>query len=221
MDKETKTHTEFGIRSQENKRLINQLQLQKLSPDIDFFPKVVGFKDFDNSQGYEVEQIVGQTFQELMSSTSSSDFIRLLLVATEQQQKLFKNYGILVKDRNKDNFIFGVKDENSNLKVYQVDLESIYDSVTDADFLDINEHLLSRSSNPIKISNENKTGIEIADICDSLQEIFIEYLKRKKRTQIEQQVYVKWNKRLGTIRRIKNFDKLTILFEDLLRIFGN
>lgn len=208
------SYLEIGINSIQNSRLVNQIKLSELT-EIDFIPKVLNFKGFDNSDGFEVENIIGNTLHELMQSVPTADFFKLLIQASKQLETLFDLFGIIIKDRNKDNFILGKKQNDTSLNLYQVDLESIYDTVTDLDRIDVEVSLRERKKKELVQKDLRRSQIEIADVCDSILEIALEYLKIKGkdgRNQKERSLYLKLHHMIGSVR-MNNFKKLTLFLQ--------
>lgn len=214
----TRGYTEIGQNSEQNTRLVNQIKLGEISPEITFFPRVLE-TEFDDTEGYQVEHIDGKTFGELIEEgMEAKQFIGLLIEAAQQQRQVYEQTGVIIKDRNKDNFIYGTRDNEDTPSIFQVDLESLYDSISGADHI-ANDIDLSQRTGKEDKQDQRLTEIEIADVSDSFIKIVIDYLKENRESDQERALYKKLNQTLGATR-IKDFRTLIELLTEIQRIVG-
>jgi hypothetical protein len=180
-----------GIR-EDNQRLLIHSHLSSVAPD--FIPQLIlpdekMLAEAESQKGYPVENIQGLKWADLIyhpeknvvagqefTRFTCADHLHIALQTLKEVKIMIENYGIVLKDRNLNNVIVAPTQESGHFshdqnqwKVWQVDLEEIYDAVTGENTIGNQVDLSERKNvKPENMQDPQRTEKELSKIVRSV-----------------------------------------------------
>ncbi len=153
----------WGERTIDDRKLVNTITLSSLEPEI--FPQVVVADSLAERPAdyFPMTLLPGKDWDELYSKMTTQEHILVLGETVKQIEFIYNKYGILLRDRHAGNIRVDV---NDNFRVWQIDLEDIYDVATDQMFLPNIPELRGRSN--ITPLSQRSADIFIGSVLDGL-----------------------------------------------------
>jgi len=143
----------WGERIIDDTKVINTVTLGALEPDI--FPQVIITNNSEqrSTDYFPMNSLPGKDWRELYGQLTAEENLIILKETVRQIELVYKKYGILLRDRHPGNIRVHV---NDNYRVWQMDLEDVYDAVTDQMFLPTLPEIRSRG-NIVPLSQRGAT----------------------------------------------------------------